>query len=209
MHRWLKPEWDGMSRCEPHKHLSAWALVHWQIPQMLAASEQHAPFFHRPSNQRQRQHQQQLSGRAASVRLHSETEQSPLHWHTTLFQVRCISRSPSHKHTLLSACKVQVGFLCGICVDRRWVSVTAHIDITWCVWYWSGGGCCESSPRSGIIRMTKPSVPVAAVDRICVWVCVLEVSGLGECQVAVRLNCPLMSAGETILWMCEFRCWFA
>lgn len=27
----------------------------------------------------------------------------------------------------------------------------------------------------------------------------LGVSGLGECKVAVRLNCPLMSAGETIV----------
>lgn len=98
MHRWLKPEWDGMCRCEPHKHLSASALVHWQIPQMLAASEQHAPFFHQPSNQRRRQQQQQPSGGAARVRLHSETEQSPLHWHTTLSQVRCVSRSPSRKH---------------------------------------------------------------------------------------------------------------
>lgn len=172
IHRWLKPEWDGMSRCEPHKHLSAWALVHWQIPQMLAASKQHAPFFHRPSNQRRRQHQQQLSGGAASVRLHSETKQSPLHWHTTLSQVGCVSHSPSQKHThARERMQSSGGFSSVARVDGRWVSVTARMDIASCVWYWSGGGCCKSSPWSGIIRMIKPSVPVAAVDQISLCVC--------------------------------------
>lgn len=125
---------------EPHKHLSAWALVHWQIPQMLAAWEQHAPFILRPSNQRRRQYQQQPSGGAASVRLRSENRAEP----SALAQ-HSISGKVHSRLTLLQtrsrgACKVQVDFPSVARVDRLWVSVTTHIDITLCVWYWSGRG---------------------------------------------------------------------
>lgn len=108
------------------------------------------PFFsHRPSNQRRRQHQQQPSG-AASARLHSETEQSPLHWHTTLSQVRCVwrQRSPSHKYTLTGACKVQAGFpllhLRGSVLDQCDGSYRHHIM---CLVLIRGGGDAAKAPR--------------------------------------------------------------